>query len=138
MDWHDIPSLAALRAFEAAARHESLSAAARELNVTHAAVAQHVRALEQEFADSLLVRQGRGVTATPAGRATRGEGGWGPGARGAAAPCGPGTARAGATRAARAASRRRKGAARPCAGHGARVTALQPPPRPASPERRLK
>lgn len=69
MDWHDIPSLAALRAFEAAARHESLSAAARELNVTHAAVAQHVRALEQEFADSLLVRQGRGVTATPAGRA---------------------------------------------------------------------
>lgn len=69
MDWHCIPSLAALRAFEAAARHQSLSAAARELNVTHAAIAQHVRALEQEFSDSLLVRQGRGVAATAAGRA---------------------------------------------------------------------
>lgn len=69
MDWHDIPSLAALRAFEAAARHESLSAAARELNVTHAAVAQHVRALEQDFAEDLLTRQGRGVVATAAGRA---------------------------------------------------------------------
>ncbi len=69
MDWQCIPSLAALRAFEAAARHQSLSAAARELNVTHAAIAQHVRALEQEFADNLLMRQGRGVMATAAGRA---------------------------------------------------------------------
>ena len=68
MDWNRIPSLAALRAFEAAARHQSLSAAARELNVTHAAIAQHVRALEQEFGESLLVREGRGVAATDAGR----------------------------------------------------------------------
>ncbi len=67
MDWSGIPSLAALRAFEAAARHQSLSAAARELNVTHAAIAQHVRALEEDFSESLLVRQGRGVAPTAAG-----------------------------------------------------------------------
>ena len=62
-----LPSLAALRAFDAAARHGSLSQAARELNVTHAAVAHHVRSLETEFAQSLLVRQGRGVVTTAAG-----------------------------------------------------------------------
>lgn len=39
MNWRDIPSLPALRAFEVAARAGSFSAAARELNVTHAAIA---------------------------------------------------------------------------------------------------
>lgn len=68
MDWAKIPSLSALRAFEAAARHQNLSAAARELNVTHAAIAQHVRALEADFDESLLVRQGRGVALTEPGR----------------------------------------------------------------------
>lgn len=68
MDWRDIPSLAALRAFEAAARAGSFSAAARELNVTHAAIAQHVRALEARLGTSLLVRAGRGVMMTDAGR----------------------------------------------------------------------
>jgi LysR family glycine cleavage system transcriptional activator len=66
-DWRDIPSLAALRAFEAAVRCGSLSAAARELNVTHAAIAGHVRSLEQFFATSLLVRAGRGMDPTPEG-----------------------------------------------------------------------
>ena len=56
MDWRDIPSLAALRAFEAAARHGSLTAAARELNVTHAAIAQHVRTVEAHLETALLVR----------------------------------------------------------------------------------
>lgn len=41
-----LPPLAALRAFEATARHLSFSAAGRELNVTHVAVAQQVRRLE--------------------------------------------------------------------------------------------
>ncbi len=68
MDWRDIPSLAALRAFEAAARHQSFSAAARDLNVTHAAIAQHVRALEQEFGAPLMDRQGRAMVPTTAGR----------------------------------------------------------------------
>jgi LysR family glycine cleavage system transcriptional activator len=68
MNWRNIPSLAALRAFEAVGRAGSLSAAARELNVTHAAVAQHVRSIEAELKTSLLVREGRGMALTDAGR----------------------------------------------------------------------
>ena len=67
MDWRKIPSLQALRAFEAAARLQSFSKAAEELNVTHAAIAQHVRGLEAEFSESLIVRQGRGIVTTQAG-----------------------------------------------------------------------
>ena len=68
MDWHDIPSLTALRAFEAAARHGNLSAAARELNVTHAAIGQHLRTLEDHFGTSLMTRDGRGMALTPDGQ----------------------------------------------------------------------
>ena len=67
MDWRDIPSLPALRAFEVAARLGSYSAAAAELNVTHAAVAQHVRALEKDFGTALMRREGRGMAPTAAG-----------------------------------------------------------------------
>lgn len=62
-----MPPLSALRAFEAAARLRSLSGAARELNVTHPAIAQQVRRLEAWFGASLLVRAGRGVEPTEAG-----------------------------------------------------------------------
>ena len=68
MDWHDIPSLSALRAFEAAARHGSFSAAARDLNVTHAAIGQHVRMLEDHFGQSLMQRDGRGMAVTLEGQ----------------------------------------------------------------------
>ncbi len=68
MDWRNIPSLAGLRAFEATARLNSFSAAGRELNVTHAAIAQHVRGLEDFFAQSLLFRQGRKMELTPSGQ----------------------------------------------------------------------
>lgn len=68
MDWHNIPSLMALRAFEAAARHGSFSAAARDLNVTHAAIGQHVRTLEDHFGQSLMQREGRGMSVTADGR----------------------------------------------------------------------
>jgi LysR family glycine cleavage system transcriptional activator len=68
MNWNDIPSLVALRAFEAAARHGSFSAAARDLNVTHAAIGQHVRALEDHFSLSLMQRDGRGMSVTPDGQ----------------------------------------------------------------------
>ncbi|WP_375279538.1 LysR family transcriptional regulator [Pseudooctadecabacter sp.] len=68
MKWSDIPSLSALRAFEAAARHGSFSAAARDLNVTHAAIGQHVRTLEDHFGQSLMIREGRGMAPTEAGR----------------------------------------------------------------------
>ncbi len=51
-----LPSLNALRAFEAAARHLSLTQAARELQVTPAAVSHQVRALEADLGVSLLRR----------------------------------------------------------------------------------
>jgi len=62
-----LPPLTALRAFEAAARHGSLSAAARELNVTHAAIAQQVKKLEDWFSLPLMQRAGRGVATTEQG-----------------------------------------------------------------------
>ena len=69
MDWSGLPPLASLRAFEAAARHRSHSAAARELNVSHAAVAQQVRALEAFLGLRLAARAGRGLALTPEGEA---------------------------------------------------------------------
>jgi LysR family glycine cleavage system transcriptional activator len=66
-DWRNFPSLSALRAFEAAARLGGFSAAARALNVTHAAVAQQVRALESDLGTALIHREGRGMMLTPAG-----------------------------------------------------------------------
>lgn len=67
MSTQHLPPLSALRAFEAAARHQSLSAAARELNVTHPAVAQQVRRLEEWFGTRLLERAGRGMALTQTG-----------------------------------------------------------------------
>lgn len=69
MDWRPIPSLSALRAFEAMARLGGLSAAARELNVTHAAIAQHIRYLEDFLTVKLAYRDGRGMRLTPSGSA---------------------------------------------------------------------
>jgi LysR family glycine cleavage system transcriptional activator len=67
IDWRDIPPLASLRAFDATARHGGFAGAARSLNVTHAAIAQQVRALEAHLGMSLAVRQGRNVVLTEAG-----------------------------------------------------------------------
>ena len=63
-----LPSLNALKAFEAAARHQSLTAAANELSVTHASVSRHVRALEEWLGTDLFTRSARGVALTPEGR----------------------------------------------------------------------
>lgn len=63
-----LPPLNALKAFEAAARLSSFSRAAAELNVTHAAISRHIRALEAEFRTPLFERTGRGVELTEAGR----------------------------------------------------------------------
>lgn len=63
-----LPSLNALRAFEAAARHESFTLAAQELFVTHAAVSRHIRDLEEWLGTELFTRTGRGVVLTDAGR----------------------------------------------------------------------
>lgn len=56
----DLANLNALRAFEAAARNGSYVAAARELNVTPAAIGQHVRALEAWLGLPLFVRSNAG------------------------------------------------------------------------------
>ena len=64
-----LPSLTALRAFESVARKLSFARAAEELHVTKAAVAQQVRALEQEIGAPLVERSGRGLALTEAGAA---------------------------------------------------------------------
>ena len=63
-----LPSLNALRAFEAAARHVSLTLAASEMNVSHAAVSRHIRELEAWLGVELFIRTGRGVELSAAGR----------------------------------------------------------------------
>ena len=63
-----LPPLAALRAFEAAARLESFSRAADEIHVTHGAVSHQVRALEAFVGVPLFAREGRGVVLTGDGR----------------------------------------------------------------------
>ena len=64
LDWTKLPSLTALRAFEAVAQSKSFSEAARSLNVTHAAIAQQVRALEEHTGLKLVERSPRGVRLT--------------------------------------------------------------------------
>jgi LysR family glycine cleavage system transcriptional activator len=63
-----IPSLSALRAFEAAARLRSFKQAAEELAVTATAVSHRIRALEEEIGCRLFVRKTRAVELTPEGR----------------------------------------------------------------------
>uniref|UniRef100_UPI003F493785 LysR family transcriptional regulator n=1 Tax=Cupriavidus yeoncheonensis TaxID=1462994 RepID=UPI003F493785 len=63
-----LPSLMALRCFEAAARHENFSRAADELHLTHGAVSRAVRLLEEELGVSLFERRSRRVFLTDAGR----------------------------------------------------------------------
>jgi LysR family glycine cleavage system transcriptional activator len=64
-----LPSLPWLRAFEAAARHSSFSAAASELNLTPAAVSHQVRSLEQHLGQTIFERMPRGVRLTEIGKA---------------------------------------------------------------------
>ncbi len=59
-----VPPLKALRVFEAAARTGSLTLAAQELHITHSAVSQHIKRLEEYFGQPLFVRSPRGVAAT--------------------------------------------------------------------------
>ena len=64
---HKLPSLNALRAFEAAARLKSIRAAGAELNVTHGAISRQVKHLEEQLGVSLLVKDGRGIKLTDQG-----------------------------------------------------------------------
>lgn len=63
-----LPSLLALRCFEAAARLEHFSRAAAELHLTHGAVSRAVRLLEDDLGVALFERRSRRVHLTDAGR----------------------------------------------------------------------
>jgi LysR family glycine cleavage system transcriptional activator len=64
-----LPPLNAVRAFEAAARHESFTAAANELCVTVTAISHQVRQLEAILGHKLFERSGRAVVLTAEGHA---------------------------------------------------------------------
>lgn len=63
-----LPSLLALRCFEAAARLENFSRAAQELHLTHGAVSRAVRLLEDDLGVALFERRNRRVFLNEAGR----------------------------------------------------------------------
>ena len=56
-----------VRAFDAAARHQSFSRAAAELGVTHASVSRYIKNLEAELGMPLFERRHRQVALTPGG-----------------------------------------------------------------------
>lgn len=68
MNSRRLPSLSALRAFEAAARHESAKQAAQELSVTATAISHQIRGLEEALGISLFVRKPRQLELTSQGR----------------------------------------------------------------------
>src|SRR6476659_5023303 len=63
-----LPSLNALKAFEASARHESFTKSADELCVTQGAVSHQVKALEAELGLRLFQRERQRLVITEAGR----------------------------------------------------------------------
>ncbi|MFP3557583.1 transcriptional regulator GcvA [Paraburkholderia sp. SIMBA_049] len=62
-----LPPLNPLKAFEAAARHLSLTQAAIELHVTQVAVSRQVKLLEDHVGTQLFIRGNRSITLTPQG-----------------------------------------------------------------------
>lgn len=67
-----MPPLNALRAFEAAARHESFAKAADELGVTPAAISHQVKSLEAWLGCPLFVRHAQGLQLTDSARSAMG------------------------------------------------------------------
>ena len=66
-----LPSLTALRSFEAAARHHSFRRAAEELGITQSAISHQVTALEEALKVTLFRRISRGIELTEAGARVR-------------------------------------------------------------------
>src|SRR3954454_15017300 len=62
-----LPPMAAIRAFEAAARTENFTAAAAELGMTQAAVSYQVKGLEERLGAPLFAREKGRVKLTPLG-----------------------------------------------------------------------
>jgi LysR family transcriptional regulator, glycine cleavage system transcriptional activator len=65
---HPMPPLNALRAFEAAARHLSLTKAAAELNVSPGAISHQIRGLEALLGVALFERWVRAIALTDSGK----------------------------------------------------------------------
>jgi DNA-binding transcriptional LysR family regulator len=64
-----LPPLNALRAFEAAGRHQSFSGAAHELGVSHSSISRHVRGLEDRLSVQLFRDLPRGLALSNDGAA---------------------------------------------------------------------
>ncbi|QEE45266.1 LysR family transcriptional regulator [Rhizobium sp. WL3] len=62
-----LPSLSLLTAFEAAARTGSITAAARELDLTQSAVSRQIKALENQLSVELFLRERQTIRLTVAG-----------------------------------------------------------------------
>lgn len=67
MNWSTLPPLSALRAFAAYAQTRSVTQAGAALNVSHAAISQQIRALENHLGLTLLDRGARQASLTPEG-----------------------------------------------------------------------
>ncbi|GGY60082.1 LysR family transcriptional regulator [Streptomyces omiyaensis] len=65
MRWPDLPPLNTLLPFEATVRHASMTAAARELHVTHGAVSRQIQNLERHLGTTLFERRTRALHPTP-------------------------------------------------------------------------
>lgn len=64
----NIPPISCLRSYEAVARLGSVTLAAQELHVTHSAISQQLKVLEELLGVSLFVREGRGLRISEDGR----------------------------------------------------------------------
>lgn len=62
------PPIASLRSFEAVARLGSVTLAAKEIKVTHSAISQQIKLLEDMVGVKLFIRHGRGVQINEEGR----------------------------------------------------------------------
>ncbi len=69
MDWSSLPPLTALRAFAAYADTGAMAEAGARLNVSHAAISQQIKGLEEHLGLTLLDRQKGAGALTPDGRA---------------------------------------------------------------------
>ncbi|RUW62157.1 LysR family transcriptional regulator [Mesorhizobium sp. M4B.F.Ca.ET.049.02.1.2] len=65
--YYDLPSLAALEAFEASARHLSFKVAASELESTSGEIRRQIKAIEGELGVRLIEGPGADVVLTSAG-----------------------------------------------------------------------
>jgi len=69
MDWSTLPPLTAIRALAAYAETGSMAEAGTKLNVSHAAISQQIKGLEDRLGLTLLDRQRGSGALTPEGRA---------------------------------------------------------------------